>query len=386
MTSVKNKLKIGFVLDDSMDSSDGVQQYVNTISSWLREQGHDCSFIVGHSKTHGDEQIYSLSRLIKLSFNKNSVATPLPARKSRVKQLFKENDFDILHVQMPYSPFLAGKVIRLAPAETAVVGTFHILPFGKLNTSANRLLAASLKPTLRRFDRVVSVSPAAQTFAKETYGIQSEVVPNAVDARRFVTKRSLSSVEPDCLRIVFLGRLVERKGVKQLLEAIVLLQASQPRLAHKIECVIGGKGKLDASLQHYAKTHKIDHLVQFIGFVAEEDKPTLLASADIAVFPALGGESFGIVLLEAMAAGAGVVIGGDNPGYRSVLGEKPQLLVDPNDTRAFANLLVHMLQNTQTREDIHRWQQRTVRQYDVAQVGPKLLSCYQSAIEQRKKG
>ena len=87
-----------------------------------------------------------------------------------------------------------------------------------------------------------------------------------------------------------------------------------------------------------------------------------------------------------MAAGAGVVIGGDNPGYRSVLGDRPELLVDPTDTKSFANCIFLMMTDNQLRRDVHRWQQRTVRQYDIAQVGPKLLSYYQSAISKRQKG
>lgn len=383
--SVTPKLTIGYVLDDSIDSTDGVQQYVKTVSDWMSAQGHDCHFIVGHSADAAKSNVHSMSRLIKATFNKNSVATPLPAKTKQINELFKRHHFDVLHVQMPYSPLLAGKVMKAVPVDTAVVGTFHILPYGAVNRIANKVLARTLRGTLSRFDEIVSVSSAAQSFASQTYGIQSAVVPNAIDTRKFITKRSLKA-EPKCLRIVFLGRLVERKGVRQLLAALAYLQAKHPKVASQVECIIGGTGKQAASLRQYAVAQKIDHLVRFIGFVPEAEKAQLLAKADIAVFPALGGESFGIVLLEAMAAGAGVVIGGDNPGYRSVLGDRPELLVDPTDTKSFANCIFRMMTDNQLRRDVHRWQQRTVRQYDIAQVGPKLLSYYQSAIAKRQKG
>jgi phosphatidylinositol alpha-mannosyltransferase len=382
--SAKSKLTIGYVLDDSIDSTDGVQQYVKTVSDWMMREGHDCHFIVGHSDSEADN-VHSMSRVVKLKFNHNSVATPVPARSKRIHALLAAQTFDVLHVQMPYSPLLAGKIIANAPQKTAVVGTFHILPYGKLNRHANTILARTLRSSLGRFDDVVSVSPAAQAFAKSVYGVNSDVVPNAVDTAKFVTKRSLKA-EKRPARIVFLGRLVERKGVRELLAALVALQTSHPQVASQIECIIAGSGKLEISLKNYAKRHKIDHIVHFTGFVPEEDKPQLLASADVAVFPALGGESFGIVLIEAMAAGARVVIGGDNPGYRSVLGERKELLVDARNTQAFAAALLKLLTDNKLREDVHRWQQRTIRQYDIAQVGPKLLSCYQSAIQKRKKG
>lgn len=380
----KSKLTIGYVLDDSIDSTDGVQQYVKTVARWMESQGHEVHFIVGHSQKAANN-VHSLSKVVKLPFNKNTVATPLPASKKAIKQLFKEQKFDVLHVQMPYSPLLAGKVITAAPVTTAVVGTFHILPFNRLHHGANVVLAKTLKNTLPRFDRIVSVSPAAQAFAKKTYDIESEVIPNAVDTRAFITKRALKH-DKNCARIVFLGRLVERKGVQQLLAALARLQTEHPKVASQIECYIAGGGKLDAQLKTYARQHNLQHLVHFKGYVPEEDKPELLASADIAVFPALGGESFGIVLIEAMAAGSRVVIGGDNPGYRSVLGDMPELLVDPMDTKAFSQKLLQMLTDNALRDKVYRWQHRTVRQYDVAQVGPKLLSCYQAAISQKNGG
>lgn len=377
------RLTIGFVIDDSLDSTDGVQQYVKTLASWLTAQGHDCHFIVPESK-ETSVKVHALSRVVRTRFNKNSVATPLPARKRLIKQLFALETFDVLHVQMPYSPVLAGRVIAAMPQQTALIGTFHILPFGKRHRIANRALAKAINRSLKRFDQVVSVSDAAQAFAKESYGIDSEVLPNAVDTKSFVSKRSLQPHPRK--RIVFLGRLVERKGAAELLKALNVLQTLQPTVASGIECIIAGGGALRPKLEDYVKRHKLEHMVTFMGFIDEKEKPSLLSSADIAVFPSLGGESFGIVLIEAMAAGAGVVLGGDNAGYRSVLGARSETLFDPRDTKHFANTLFRFLQHEQLRHDVHRWQRQHVRQYDVAQVGRKLLSYYEEAISKRTKG
>jgi phosphatidylinositol alpha-mannosyltransferase len=376
-----NKLKIAYVLDDSLDSTDGVQQYVLTISEWMKSQGHDCHFLVGHTERTDIENVHSISKVLKVRFNKNRMSTPLPARTAALKELFEKEHYDIVHVQMPYSPFLAGRVLKSLPAETAAIGTFHILPFGRLHKTANQLLGKALRSSLSRFDVILSVSAAAQKFAAQSYNISSDVLPNAVNARQFIAKKSLKK-HPK-LRIVFLGRLVERKGAKELLRAMVLLQQEHPGLMTRVECVIGGKGAQKTKLEQFARTHRIDHLVEFIGFVDESDKAALLSNADIAVFPSLGGESFGIVLIEAMTAGSGVVLGGDNPGYRSVLGEKPQLLFNPSNSKEFAARIHEMITDTSQREQLHRWQQKHVRQYDVAHVGPKLLSYYQQAIRHR---
>lgn len=125
--------------------------------------------------------------------------------------------------------------------------------------------------------------------------------------------------------------------------------------------------------------------MRFLGFVPEEQKPDLLASAEVAVFPAMGGESFGIVLIEAMAAGAGVVLGGDNPGYRSVLEDSPPALFYPRDTSDFADRLQAFLTDRKLRSSLHAHQQVAVRQYDVSVVGARVEKFYTQAILQRTR-
>jgi phosphatidyl-myo-inositol alpha-mannosyltransferase len=117
-----------------------------------------------------------------------------------------------------------------------------------------------------------------------------------------------------------------------------------------------------------------------LGFVSERDKASLLASAELAVFPSLGGESFGIVLIEAMAAGAGVVLGGNNLGYKSVLGSWPSTLFDPRDTPAFSNCLQRFLDDEHLRAKVYAQQQTAVKQYDVHTVGNQVLQLYTAAL------
>ncbi len=112
------------------------------------------------------------------------------------------------------------------------------------------------------------------------------------------------------------------------------------------------------------------------GFVPEEEKAAFYGAADIAVFPASGGESFGIVLTEAMASGAGVVVGGDNPGYRSVLGDRPETLVDPRDTAGFASKLARLIDDEALRVEIRAAQSERVREFDITAVGPRIEALY----------
>jgi phosphatidyl-myo-inositol alpha-mannosyltransferase len=124
--------------------------------------------------------------------------------------------------------------------------------------------------------------------------------------------------------------------------------------------------------------------VEFTGFVKEVDKPRYYSSADIAVFPSSGGESFGIVLLEAMASDSKIVLGGNNPGYRCVLGDQPDLLFGTANPNELADKILNMLGNSADTKKLHEWQQNEVKKYDVNVVGPKLVEIYRSSIAKRR--
>lgn len=373
-------MKIGLVLDDGLDKPDGVQQYVLSIGQWLSGQDHSVHYLVGETKRSDIANLHSLSHNVHVRFNRNHATMPLPAYRHRLKELLKQEQFDVLHVQMPYSPFLAGRLIKASAAKTAIVGTFHILPFSRVNAVGTHLLGLLLRRNLRRFNSVISVSPAAQAFARSSLGVDSIVIPNAVDVQLFALGTPLEKYKDGQLTILFLGRLVERKGCQYLLEAVNNLQASGKFNSAKL--IICGRGPLEAELKKYVAGNNLGKLVQFTGFVDEEDKANYLASADIAVFPSTGGESFGIVLVEAMAAGAGVVLGGDNPGYRSVLGSQPDLLVTPKDTTSFATHLEKLMNDAALRQRLHVWQQSEVKKYDVGVVGSQIVHVYEQALQE----
>jgi phosphatidylinositol alpha-mannosyltransferase len=314
-----------------------------------------------------------MARNVKVRFNKNRLSIPLPTNKKNIENKLKELNLDILHVQMPYSPFFAGRVIGAAPSSTKIVGTFHIVMVSWLHEVGAKGLEIMNRQTLKKFDEIVSVSPAAASFANTVFGISSDIVPNTVDTKKF----SHRPLYKNPLRIVFLGRLVERKGCEYLLKAINEVQKTYPKL--EFEVIIAGKGELSTKLQKYSKENNLKN-ISFTGFVDEKDKPSLLASADIAVFPSTGGESFGIVLIEAMAAGSRVVIGGDNVGYRSVLGTNDMLLVKPQHTHEFAKRIHYYLTNEKARNEAHEWLQSQTILYDTNTVGKKIESIYYSVL------
>ncbi len=370
-------MKIGFVLDDSLDKPDGVQQYVLTVSKWFHQQGHEIHYLVGETRREDLDNLHSLSKNINVRFNANRLSVPLPAPKQKLKDLLETQQFDVLHIQMPHNPFLAGRIVKASPKKTAIIGTFHVAPFSKFETAATRLLGLWLRPNVRRFDEVVSVSKTAQKFALRTFRIDTPIVPNPVDISEFKPAHISSPSGP----IVFLGRLVPRKGCLELLKAYALLSKKQVNLPPLKIC---GDGPQRHMLESYAKQHDLTK-VEFVGFVSEEQKKDYLSQASIAVFPSTGGESFGIVLLEAMASGAGVVIGGNNSGYQNVLESMPEVLCNPIDTKSLALLLEKYINDPDLAKLAHSKQQQLVKQYDISVVGKQLMQVYEQAIAKRIK-
>jgi len=375
--------KIGFVFDDSLDKPDGVQQYILSIGHWLSEQGHDVHYLVGKTSRTDIPNVHSLSRNIHVRFNGNGMSIPLPTSRRKLREFIEHEQFDVLHVQVPYSPWLAGRIISAAGPQTAILGTFHIVAYSALVNAATRFLGLYTYSTIRTFDEIVSVSSAAQRFSKQTYGISTDVIPNAIDYHRFATAAPLPHYDDATPTILFLGRLVPRKGCQVLLEAIRELR---DRYGHEnFRVLVCGKGPELDNLQSYVAAHNLQALVNFVGFVSEADKPRYYASADISVFPSSGGESFGIVLIEAMASGSAVVLGGDNSGYHSVLESQPNLLFDPQNASQLADKLDFYLTNTTARQALADWGRAYAAQFDQAVVGTELVRRYELALQKRRQ-
>jgi phosphatidylinositol alpha-mannosyltransferase len=371
-----SKRKIGIVLDTSLDPADGVQQYVIAVGEWLRAQGQEVHYLAGETTDRQLPNIHSLARNVNVVFNGNRVSIPLPTSRRKLQRFITESPFDVLYVQTPHHPLMSQRLICAASARTAIVGTFHILPYTLLARVANKLLGYWLRPSLRRFDKMLAVSPAAARFEKWSFGLDAEVLPNVIDFNRFHDAVPFERYADNVPTILFLGRLVPRKGCLTLLQAAKILREADEVPTFRI--VICGKGPLEASLRRYATDNKLDDYIEFTGFVTEADKPRYYASADISVFPSSAGESFGIVLLEAMASGRAVVLAGDNPGYASVMEPRPELLFAATEPAVLARKIKTLLDDQAQRAELAAWGESYTRSFDVNVVGQKLLTLFEN--------
>ncbi len=369
-----NKLQIAFVLDDSLDRPDGVQQYVLTLGSWYAEQGHTVHYVCTNTKRDDLRHLHSLSSATPIRFNKNALSFARPIKHSSVKTFFTQNKIDLLLVQLPHNPIFAGRIIAGAPKETTVIGTFHVAPYGKAEHFAVNSLQYLYRQSRKKIEKLYAVSRIAQPYAEKTYKLPASVVPNPVNTAVFRPKKPSQSVDSGGLvDIRFIGRLVPRKGCRYLILALKELIAQKGITNFTV--TIGGKGSQLNELKALVAQLDLQKYVRFAGFVPEPDKPKFLQEADLVVFPSTGGESFGIVLLEAMATGS-VVLAGDNPGYRGVLRPK-EALFDPTNITEFCDTLADFIQSSAKRRKVAKLQLAHVKQYDVSKVGIKILADYQ---------
>lgn len=370
-------MKIGFVFDDTLDAPDGVQQYLLTLGRWLTEDGHDVHYLVGETTRDDIPGVHSLSRNVRVKYNRNWVRIPLPAGSKRVRALLGEEQFDVLHVAAPFSPMLAAKVINNAPEGTRIVSTFLIAPASKAVETATKGLAALTRRAVGRIDKHISLSSVARDFAYGAYGVESEIIPSPIDVAKFRGAAGSSAAreakaENRTKQVLFFGRLVDRKGARHLLNAVKHLEDRTDLSG--VEVVIAGDGPLRAELE--AQARELRTPVKFLGFVDEDDKASLLQNADLVVFPSTGGESFGIVLVEALASGAKVVLAGDNPGYRSTFESNEELLVDPTDVDEFASRIHKGLFDEDFRRRATRFGEEHVKKFDLDAVMGRILQAY----------
>lgn len=375
-------LTIGFVFDDTLDALDGVQQHITTIGTELARRGHDVHYLVGETHHSPVPQTVSLARNVMVSFNGNRMRIPLPVRKREIRAVLARNDYDILHIQAPYSPLFGGRVLKCAPQSTGVVATYHIAPIDRRARYGGRALGLVNAHSHRRVDEVIAVSQVAAQYAQFTAHTHGTIIANPVNVEKFATAAHRATRDAAHPHIVFLGRLVPRKGAQLLLDALDYGRHGMFPMPG-LHVTIAGDGPLmDDCVQRAARLRTP---VQFVGTV-DEGKADLLASADVAVFPAIGGETFGIVLPEAIASGAGVTLAGDNPGYRwTMRGDEDALFsVGPDHARVLAERITRALTDAPWARRLHAREEALLDRYNVQAVTDEVEQVYARAIADRR--
>jgi phosphatidylinositol alpha-mannosyltransferase len=340
-------VKIALVSPYDWSYPGGVQDHIRRLAGALRARDHTVRILTpatGPRARHVEYGVFKLAWAAPLRMN-GSVAriSITPDVNGRIRNVLELERFDIVHLHEPFASALTFATLRLAPMSDALyVGTFHAWARRGL-TSTPDWAYASAKPFLGRYVRRlhgrIAVSPAAEEFVSRFFPGDYRIIPNGVDIHRFQpTLAPLAQYGGGKRNIVFLGRLEPRKGLKYLLRAVPRIRERFPNTRF----LIGGDGAHRARIEAWVQKQGWRDIV-FLGRVAPEDLPSLYTTADVFCAPSVGGESQGIVLLEAMAAGRAVVAS-DIPGYRSVVQDGVDgLLARPRDTDHLAWAICRLL-------------------------------------------
>jgi phosphatidylinositol alpha-mannosyltransferase len=365
-------VRIGAVCPYSLGVPGGVQAHVVDLARALRGLGHEVDVLAPAADDAPlPEFVRPAGRAVGIPYN-GSVARLAfgPTAYGRVRRWLREHDFDVLHLHEPVAPSVS--LLALMIAEGPIVATFHTA-----NPRSRALSAFQhfLQPYLEKITARVAVSALARRVQVEHLGGDAVEIPNGVDVRFFAGARPLPGYPRDGGTVGFVGRFTEpRKGMPVLLDALRRLVAELPGL----RLLVVGHGPVD-DLYRAAGPELAGH-IELLGQVDDVTKARMLSSIDVYCAPNIGGESFGIVLTEAMAAGTGVVAS-DLDAFRRVLDDgRAGVLAPVGDPSALAEALRGPLTDPVRRADLAAVAARRAAAFDWSAVAAQVLRVYETAV------
>ncbi len=374
-------MKIGLILFHSLIQSGGVKKHVLGLRDEFVRRGISVKIIAPRrqrTENYGKDVIL-LGTSFPVNFSGSQGDFCVNFNPLAIKRVLEEEKFDILH----FHNFGFPSVLQVLDQSKALnILTFHANPSGsrllKILLGSARLLNKAVQ---WKMDGVIGVAPLNIRFLKK-YSGPKIVIPNGIDLSEFnpgVPK--IKKFLDGRINILFVGRIEKRKGLIYLLKAYQILTQKFSNL----RLIIVGKGKLEEDCEEWAKKYRLKE-VCFEGQVADGKIPSYFATADIFVSPAIFGESFGLVLLEAMACGAPMVVFA-NQGYRELLKGKrgEEFLVPPKNYKALAEKIELLIRDEPLRREISRKALQEVREYSWTKVADQILDFYQFCKNKKAK-
>jgi len=367
-------MKIALVSPYDFAYPGGVANHISSLEHYFTRMGHEVRIIAPASSTvstFGDRFIpVGTPRPVPSS---GSIAriTISPWLSSRIKAVLDEEKFDIIHLHEPLLPMLCTTVLRLS--HTANVGTFHASgarPWYEFGTPLGKLF---LKKWFRKLDGKIAVSKPAMEYVSKYFSGYYNIIPNGVDVNHFSPNVSpIDDFGDGKLNILFVGRLEKRKGADYLLDAYKRVKGEIP---NSRLIIVGPGTRLRKKYERQVTQNGLDDVV-FAGYVSYDELPRYYKTADIVCSPATGRESFGIVLLEAMAVGKPVVAS-NIEGYASVVTHGVDgLLVPPKDGEMLAQALISLVTDESLRQQMGAKGRLKALDYSWEHVAQKILDYY----------
>jgi phosphatidylinositol alpha-mannosyltransferase len=370
-------VKIALVSPYDYPYPGGVTEHVRNLAEQFLARGHEVHVIAPSSAAPSSRPdgpiVHRVGRPVPIPANGSVARITLPLRGYvQVKHLLAFQGFDIVHLHEPMMPALPLTVLHHSP--TINVGTFHA--FGRSNM-AYFYARQVLKPLFNRLHGKIAVSGPARDFVGRHFPGDYRVIPNGIDHARFATRlEPIERFEDDRLDVLFVGRLEKRKGLEHLLRAWPRVHQAVPQARL---LVVGGGRRLEG-YRRWVRAHGWSE-VHFIGHASADDLVRYYQTSDVFCAPSTGQESFGIVLLEAMAAGRAIVAS-RIPGYAEVLEDGRQgILVEPKSSDALAAGLTRLLSDAALRRAMGERGRVKAADYAWTRVADRVLDFYEETID-----
>ena len=371
-------MKIALVSPYDYPYPGGVTEHIAALDKHFRALGHDTR-IIAASTTDEDvlgEHVIKVSAAVSpLPFSGSTARITLsPQVYRRVKKILRDERFDVVHVHEPTAPVLPIFVLRHSHALN--VGTFHAYRESNVVYEYMRPL---LQRVFNRLDGRIFVSEVVREYITQYFPGDYTIIPNGIDCARFASPdiEPIEKFDDGRPNILFVGRLEKRKGFRHLIRAYPHIKEEVPDARLIVVGAFSDEEK--APFLRYARAHKVRG-VHFVGYISPEELPRYYRTATVFCAPSTGFESFGIILLEAMAAGLPIVAS-DIAGYRTVLQNGVEgILVPPMDDHAIARSIVQLLHDPARRAAMSACGKTKAAQYDWSIIAKRVLAYYDELI------
>ncbi len=365
-------MRIGIVCPYSFDVPGGVQFHVRDLAEHFLAQGHHASVLApADEDTPLPEYVESVGRAVPVRYNGSVARLNFgPVTAARVGRWLERGQFDVVHIHEPVTPSIS--VLALWSAEGPVVATFHT---SNLRSRAMQAAYPLLRPSLEKINGRIAVSEDARRTVTTHLGGDAVVIPNGVNVSRFADARpnpAWTGTE-QAPTLAFLGRIDEpRKGLPVLAAAMPAVLARHPGA----RVLVAGPGDVEAARERMDP--QVAAATEFLGMVSDEDKAALLSSVDAYVAPHTGGESFGIVLVEAMSAGAPVVASDLAAFVRVLDGGRCGAMFANEDPADLSRQLLRLLGDPTERQRLCVQGSRRAQVFDWSVVAEDVMAVYET--------
>ena len=367
---LNRSLKIGIVCPYSWDTPGGVQNHIRDLAEFLIDAGHEVSVLApAIDENKLPDYVVNAGKPISIPYN-GAVARVLfgPVAFARVRQWISQGDFDLLHLHEPAIPSIS--LLACWAADGPMVGTFHAAAKRQKIIFA---IGPILEPAIEKLSARIAVSEAARLTLTDHLDTDAVIIPNGIYANRYTEGKRIEKWSGNT--IGFIGRFEEpRKGLSVLVDALPVIS----RFAPDVKVLVAGPGDPADVIEDIDP--QLRQRFEFLGKISEPEKADFMSSVAVYVAPNTGGESFGIILAEALAGGA-CVVASDIPAFDDLLGQGEfGALFESESASELAKVVIDLLRDENKRKELSSRGKERAKLFDWTVVAQQIYSVYEMSI------